>query len=175
MFMRSTPHSVEMQTDRIRRFAFHVFLLPFVAESMDVLADEEVRAAFFVPLRQTAPDGFGHKARTSYIMQTSASIQRTAQLRPLGISIADIKAWLNAKSELFTYISGFRVTRREVLRVHLAFVAMVLGTAAATHSLLAAAICVALAGYNVYRLNVEDEDNWLKSEERIEMKEGGKR
>ena len=32
LFMRSTPHSVEMQIDRIRRFAFHVFLLPFVAE-----------------------------------------------------------------------------------------------------------------------------------------------
>nr|DAE17281.1 MAG TPA: hypothetical protein [Siphoviridae sp. ctEIp38] len=30
--MRSTPHSVEMQIDRIRRFAFHVFLLPFAAE-----------------------------------------------------------------------------------------------------------------------------------------------
>jgi hypothetical protein len=28
LFMRSTPHSVEMQTDRIRRFAFHVFYCP---------------------------------------------------------------------------------------------------------------------------------------------------
>lgn len=106
-------------------------------------------------------------------MQTTASIQRTAHLRPLTISIADIKAWLNAKSELFTHMSGFCVTRREVLRVHLAFVAMVLGAAAATHSLLAAAICVALAGYNVYRLNQEDKDNWLKDEERL-AEEGGK-
>nr|DAW02232.1 MAG TPA: hypothetical protein [Caudoviricetes sp.] len=28
LFMRSTPHSVEMQKDRIRRFAFHVFYCP---------------------------------------------------------------------------------------------------------------------------------------------------
>lgn len=49
-------------------------------------------------------------------MQTTASIQRTAHLRPLTISIADIKAWLNAKSELFTHMSGFCVTRREVIR-----------------------------------------------------------
>lgn len=35
--------------DRIRRFAFHVFLLPFVAESTIVVADEEGRAAFSYP------------------------------------------------------------------------------------------------------------------------------
>lgn len=51
--------------DRIRRFAFHVFLLPFVAESTIVVADEEGRAAFFVPLRQPAPERFsGNKATT---------------------------------------------------------------------------------------------------------------
>ena len=38
--------------------------LPFAVDHMRVVADEEVRAAFFVPLRQTAPDGFGHKATT---------------------------------------------------------------------------------------------------------------
>lgn len=62
--MRSTPHSVEMQTDRIRRFAFHVFLLPFVAESTIVVADEEGRAAFFVPLRQPYRAVPGDKATT---------------------------------------------------------------------------------------------------------------
>lgn len=61
LFMWSIPHCVEMQTDRIRRFAFHVFFQPFVVDNMRVLADEEVRAAFFVPLRQTVPDGFGQK------------------------------------------------------------------------------------------------------------------
>ncbi len=162
-----------MQIDRIRRFAFHVFLLPFVAESMDVVADEEVRAAFFVPLRQPVPGGSRHKATTSYIMQTTASIQRTAHLRPLTISIADIKAWLNAKSELFTHMSGFCVTRREVIRVNLAFFIMIVGAAVSQVSLLAAFACVPLAGYQIYKLNQEDEDNWLKDEERL-AEEGGK-
>lgn len=31
--------------------------LPFVVDNMRVLADEEVRAAFFVPLRQPVPGG----------------------------------------------------------------------------------------------------------------------
>lgn len=43
--------------DRIRRFAFHVFFSPLWRISMLVVADEEVRAAFFVPLRQPAPGG----------------------------------------------------------------------------------------------------------------------
>ena len=41
------------------------FFCPLWRISMDVLADEEVRAAFFVPLRQPAPGGSRDKARTS--------------------------------------------------------------------------------------------------------------
>ena len=41
-----------------------MFLLPFVAESTIVVADEEVRAAFFVPYRQPHPTDSGKKART---------------------------------------------------------------------------------------------------------------
>ena len=41
-----------------------MFLLPFVAESTIVLADEEVRAAFFVPYRQPYRAVPGNKART---------------------------------------------------------------------------------------------------------------
>lgn len=106
-------------------------------------------------------------------MQTTASIQRTAHLRPLTISIADIKAWLNAKSELFTHMSGFCVTRREVIRVNLAFFIMIVGAAVSQVSLLAAFACVPLAGYQIYKLNQEDNDNWLKDEERL-AEEGGK-
>lgn len=106
-------------------------------------------------------------------MQTTASIQRTAQLRPLGIGKASIEAWLNAKSKSFTRICGFDITRREVIRVNLAFNAMLFGAAAAETSLIITLLCVALAGYHVYRLNIEDKNNWLKDEERIEMEKGG--
>ena len=106
-------------------------------------------------------------------MQTSASIQRTAHLRPLTISIADIKAWLNAKSKSFTRICGFDITRREAIRVNLAFIIMIVGAAVSQVSLLAAFACVPLAGYQIYKLNQEDKDNWLKEEERL-AEEGGK-
>lgn len=114
-------------------------------------------------------------------MQTTASIQRTAQLRPLSVTTPSVrkalKRWLNAKSELFTLIAGFDCTRREVLRVNLHALLMVIAAAAAETSLLVTLLCVALAGYNVYRLNQEDNDNWLHDEEQIEaeVQKGGAR
>ena len=88
-------------------------------------------------------------------MQTSASIQRTAHLRPLTLSTAPLKAWLNAKSEFFSRISGIEVTRREVLRVHAALLSLGAGAISAESSILAALCCVVLSGYNVYKLNQE--------------------
>lgn len=157
LFMRSTPHDVEMPRQNIRRFAFHVFFSPLWRISMLVVADEEVRAAFFVPLRQPAPERFsGNKATTNIIMQTSASIQRTAQLRPFSISTASVKAWLNGKSKFYTKICEFEVTRREVLRVHAALLSLGVGAISAESSILAALCCVVLSGYNVYKLNQEE-------------------
>ena len=132
-----------------------MFLLPFVAESTLVVADEEGRAAFFVPLRQPYPTDSGIRLQLKCIMQTTASIQRTAQLRPLGIGKASIAAWLNAKSKVMTNMFGMEVTRLEGLRVYWAFGLMTVGAALSGVSLLVTALCVALAGYNVYKLNVE--------------------
>lgn len=87
------------------------------------------------------------------IMQTSASIQRTAQLRPFSISTASVKAWLNGKSKFYTTICEFEVTRREVLRVHAALLSLGAGAVSAESSILTALCCVVLSGYNVYKLN----------------------
>ena len=104
-------------------------------------------------------------------MQT-ASIQRTAQLRPLTISTAPVKAWLNAKSSLFTRISGIEVTRKEVIRVNLIFIFMGLAAAMAETSLLIAILGIALAGYNVYQLKQEQGENWITYDD-VEQ-EGGR-
>lgn len=133
-----------------------MFLLPFVAESTLVVADEEGRAAFFVPLRQPYPTDSGIRLQLKCIMQTTASIQRTAQLRPLSVSKASIEAWLKGKSKRMTRLAGFAVSRREVLRVYLAFGLLGLAAAAAEVSIVAALLLVTLAGYNVHRLNVEE-------------------
>lgn len=89
-------------------------------------------------------------------MQTSASIQRTAQLRPFSISTASVKAWLNGKSKFYTTICEFEVTRREVLRVHAALLSLGAGAVSAESSFLTALCCVVLSGYNVYKLNQEE-------------------
>lgn len=108
-------------------------------------------------------------------MQTTASIQRTAHLRPLATVDfkTAVKAYVNAKSKSFTRICGFDITRREAIRVNLAFFIMIAGAAVSQVSLLAAFACVPLAGYQIYKLNQEDQ-NWLKDEEHLE-EEGGKR
>lgn len=149
---------------------------------MSVLADEEVRSAFFRTLSSNRAGRIsGNKAKTLIIMQTTASLQRTAHLRPLSVNTPSVRkalgAWLNAKSELFTILCGFDCTRREVLRVNLVALFMIVGAAAAETSLLVTLVCVALAGYNVYRLNQEDNDNWLHDEEQIEAEaqKGGRR
>ena len=144
--------------DRIRRFAFHVFFSPLWRISMLVVADEEVRAAFFVPLRQPALERFsGNKATTNIIMQTSASIQRTAQLRPFSISTASVKAWLNGKSKFFTKICSETVTRRQVLRVHIILVFMGLALITAEASFIVSLLSLTAAAHHVYKLNQEDE------------------
>ena len=106
-------------------------------------------------------------------MQTTASIQRTAHLRPLTLSTAPVRAWLNAKSKSFSRISGFDVTRKEVIRVNLIFIFMGLAAAMAETSLLIAILGIALAGYNVYQLNKDYADNWITYDDDVEQ-EGGR-
>lgn len=114
-------------------------------------------------------------------MQTTASLQRTAHLRPLSVNTPSVRkalgAWLNAKSELFTILCDFDCTRREVLRVNLCAFFMIVAAAAAETNLLVTFIFIALAAWQVYRLNQEEDDNWLHDEEQIEAEtqKGGRR
>ena len=93
-------------------------------------------------------------------MQTTAFIPRAAQSRPLGITTASVrkavKRWLNAKSELFTLICGYYCTRRQVLRVYSVFGFMGLAVIAAETNIPLTLLGIALAAYNVRRLNQED-------------------
>ena len=57
--------------------------------------------------------------------------------------------------KVMTNMFGMEVTRLEGLRVYGAFGLMTVGAALSGVSLLVTGLCVALAGYNVYKLNVE--------------------
>ena len=61
--MWSIPHYVDLQS-RYTAVRLPRVFLPLVVDHMYVVADEEVRSAFFRTLSSTAPDGFGHKATT---------------------------------------------------------------------------------------------------------------
>lgn len=131
--------------------------LPFVVDSMVSCSRRGSASRFFrTPTSTRAGRIPAIRLQLTYIMQTSASIQRTAHLRPLSISTAPIKAWLNGKSKFYTKISEFEVTRREVLRVHAALLSLGAGAVSAESSILAALCCVVLSGYNVYKLNQEE-------------------
>lgn len=130
--------------------------LPFVADKHGSFSRRGSAIRLFRTLSSTAPDGFGYKAKTTIIMQTTALSPRTAQLRPLTLSNASLQAWLNAKSKFFTHVCGFRCTRREVLRVNTVFASMGMGALAAETNILLSILCIAIAAYNVRRLNQED-------------------
>lgn len=131
--------------------------LPFVVDSMVSCSRRGRTSRFFRTPTSTRTRRFRViRLQLTKIMQTSASIQRTAQLRPFSISTASIKAWLNGKSEFYTKICEFEVTRREVLRVHAALMSLGAGAVSAESSILAALCCVVLSGYNVYKLNHEE-------------------
>ena len=59
LFMRSIPHLVDMQITEYGGSPSTCFYCPLWRKSIVVLADEEVRAAFFVPLRQPHPTESG--------------------------------------------------------------------------------------------------------------------
>lgn len=88
-------------------------------------------------------------------MQT-ASVQRSAHKRTLSSSIAAMTAWLNTKSISYTAFCGFSITRREVLHVNAAFIALTLGAMAAATSLLITFVCIAAAALSVRQLNREN-------------------
>ena len=88
-------------------------------------------------------------------MQT-ASVQRSAHKRTLSSSIAAMTAWLNAKSISYTALCGFSITRREVLHVNAAFIALTLGAMAAATSLLFTFVCIAASALTVRQLNREN-------------------
>ena len=69
--------------------------------------------------------------------------------------VSVINAWLDAKSETGTIIMGEDgpVTRRQVILVNIIMVFTLIGMLTVDSSLLLAAICIAIAGLFVWRLN----------------------
>lgn len=118
-------------------------------------------AAAFLYLR---PGGPGNAKERCNMQQTSAIQAQEAQRTGAELAFADVKStvinhlaaisrWLDRKSEFYSRIADFTVTRRTVLRVNLITVCFFVGVAAVEAAPVASLLSAACAAWMVRRLN----------------------
>lgn len=96
-------------------------------------------------------------------MQQVINFESSAQVRhPLDVratiqhKIKSINLWLDAKSDFYSRICEFSVTRRLVLRINLVSLCLIVAAAAIEQQPLASIIAAISAAYLVYRINRSD-------------------
>ena len=87
---------------------------------------------------------FESSAKQQQPIDVRATIQR---------KIKSINLWLDTKSELYSRIAEFSVTRRLVIRVNLITLCVIITAMAVAQQPLVALVSTLSAGYLVYRLN----------------------
>ena len=87
---------------------------------------------------------FGVEAQERKQLDVRATIQR---------KINSINLWLDTKSELYSRIAEFSVTRRLVIRVNLITLCVIITAMAVAQQPLVALVSTLSEGYLVYRLN----------------------
>lgn len=104
------------------------------------------------------------------MQQTSAIQAQEAQRTGAELAFADVKStvinhlaaisrWLDRKSEFYSHIADFTVTRRTVLRVNLITVCFFVGVAAVEAAPVASLLSAACAAWMVRRLNKSEMKN----------------
>ena len=104
------------------------------------------------------------------MQQTSAIQAQEAQRTGAELAFADVKstvikhlaainAWLDRKSEFYSRIADFTVTRRTVLRVNLITVCFFVGAAAVEAAPVASLLSAACAAWMMRRLNKTERKN----------------
>lgn len=82
-----------------------------------------------------------------------------------------INLWLDQKSEFYSRIAEFPVTRRLVLRVNAVSLCLILDAIAVEQQPLTAITSALCAGWLVYRINKIDKNSWSLTDQE---KKGGK-
>ena len=112
----------------------------------------------------SGPADPGMVTKRCNMQQTSAIQAQEAQRTGAELAFADVKstvikhlaainAWLDRKSEFYSRIADFTVTRRTVLRVNLITVCFFVGVAAVEAAPVASLLSAACAAWMVRRLN----------------------
>lgn len=102
-------------------------------------------------------------------MQQTINFEAQAQTRPainvratIQRKIKSINLWLDQKSEFYSRIAEFPVTRRLVLRVNTVSLCLILAAIAVEQQPLTAITSALCAGWLVYRINTTDKKGGKK-------------
>ena len=146
--------------------------LPFGAKSL-CFDEREEHPLFSYPY----PAVLGN-VKTKRIMQQVIEFERSAkQQQPIDVratiqrKIKFINLWLDQKSEFYSRIAEFPVTRRLVLRVNAVSLCLILAAIAVEQQPLTAITSALCAGWLVYRINKTDKNSWSLTDQE---KKGGK-
>ena len=95
-------------------------------------------------------------------MQQVIEIESSAKQQPIDVratiqrKIKSINLWLDAKSEFYSRIGEFAVTRRLVIRVNLVSLCVIVAAVAVEQQPITSVVSTLCAGWIVYRINKTD-------------------
>ena len=95
--------------------------------------------------------------------EPSAQVQQPIDVRAtIQRKIKSLNLWLDQKSELYSRICEFTVTRRLVIRINLVSLCLTGAAVAVEQQPLFSTIAIACAGWLVYRLNKSEKEGGKK-------------
>ena len=127
--------------------------LPFGAKSL-CFDEREEHPLFSYPY----PAVLGN-VKTKRNMQQVIEFESSAKQQPIDVratiqrKIKSLNLWLDAKSEFYSRICEFSVTRRLVIRVNLVSLCVIIAAVAIEQQPITSVVSTLCAGYLVYRMN----------------------
>ena len=97
--------------------------------------------------------------KTMRIMQQVIEFESSAKQQPIDVratiqrKIKSLNLWLDSKSEFYSRICEFSVTRRLVIRVNLVSLCVIVAAVAIEQQPITSVVSTLCAGYLVYRMN----------------------
>ena len=111
-------------------------------------------------------------------MQQVIEFESSAKQQPIDVratiqqKIKSINLWLDAKSEFYSRICEFSVTRRLVIRVNLVSLCVIVAAVAIEQQPITSVVSTLCAGYLVYRMNKAEKNQRSLTEQ---GRKGGKK
>ena len=136
--------------------------LPFGAKSL-CFDEREEHPLFSYPY----PAVLGN-VKTKRNMQQVIEFENSAKQQPIDVratiqrKIKSLNHWLDAKSEFYSRICEFSVTRRLVIRINLVSLCLIVAAVAVEQQPLFSTIAIACAAWLVYRLNKSEKEGGKK-------------